>query len=225
VRFSYVLFIALIFAMSGYSCREKGGKNLDQGEIHYNISYVGDFFVPKEFLPRNLILSFKDNKTLWEMTGMANSGIINLSNPEEGIFDTYFSVPPLNIYYAGKQGELYPGFEVMDGMVISETSKKAVICGLNCRNAEVSFPADREIVLDIWYTDEIKIKNPNASTPFNKIDGVLMSFFFLMGNTELHFEAESVYKKDISDDTFERKAKYSRVSKEDIIRLMNKMGS
>lgn len=225
MRFRFIIFIALIIALTGFSCRNEGGKNLDQGEIHYNISYVGDFFVPKEWLPRNLVLSFKNDKTLFEMTGMANAGIMNLTNPELNIYDTYFSMPPMKLYYAGTKGELYPGFEAMDGMTINKTSKTAVICGLNCKNAEVSFPSDRDKIINIWYTDEIKVENPNASSPFNQIDGVLMSFFFYMGKSELHFNAESVYKKDIPDKTFERKEKFSRVNKEDIVRLMNKMGS
>jgi len=80
-------------------------------------------------------------------------------------------------------------------------------------------------VYNIWYTDEIKVKNPNASTPFNGIEGVLMSFFFMMGPTEMHFTAETVYKKEISDKTFERRDNYTRVSREEINIFINKMGS
>ena len=61
------------------------------------------------------------------------------------------------------------------------------------------------------------------ATPFNQIDGVLMSFFFFMGPTELHFNAETVYKKEIPDETFERRDKFKRVSKEDINKFINKM--
>ncbi len=225
MRFRYILFIALILAMTGFSCRQKGAVNISQGEIYYNIDYVGDFAVPKDFLPKSLIVSFKDDKILFEMTGMVNSGIVLLTNPEKGIFDTYFSLPPFRYYYAGKSGEVYPGFEAMDGMVITKTSKTTVICGLNCKNAEVTFPNERHKKVDIWYTDEIKIKNPNISSPYKQIDGVLMSFFFLMGSTELHFQAESVFGKEIPDVTFERKDKFDRVSRENIQKLLNKMGA
>ena len=225
MRSRYILFIALILAMAGFSCRQKGAVNITQGEIYYNIEYVGDFAVPKDFLPKNLIVSFKDDKILFEMTGMVNSGIVLLTNPEKEIFDTYFSLPPFRYYYAGKPGEVYPGFEAMDGMIITKTSKTATICGLNCNNAVVTFPNDRHKKVDIWYTDEIKMKNPNISSPFHQIEGVLMSFFFLMGSTELHFYAESVFGKEIPDATFKRKDKFDRVSRENIEKLINKMGS
>jgi hypothetical protein len=224
VRFSIVLFIAAILAMSGYSCREKGGVSIDQGEIHYNIDYVGNFGdVPKEALPQNLIVSFKKDKILFEMIGFGKSGILNLSNPEKGIYDTYFSLFTKKYYYAAEPGEAFPGFEAMDGMILKRSSKTSIICGFNCKSAEVTFPEDRNTVYDIWYTNEIKVKNPNAATPFSQIDGVLMSFFFRMGPNELHFDAETVYKKDIPDEAFERRDNYIRVSRNDITKLMNKM--
>ena len=77
----------MLFALVGSSCRENGGKFIEEGEIHYNIDYVGSFgSIPKEALPRNLVVSFKKDKILFEMTGIGNSGIINLMNPEKEIF-------------------------------------------------------------------------------------------------------------------------------------------
>jgi hypothetical protein len=225
VRFSHILFIAVLFAVTGYSCNHGGGKYIDQGEIHYNIDYVGDFGVPKEFLPKNLIISFKNDKILYNMSGLANSGIYNLTNPEKGIYDTYFSIPPARYYYAGVQGESYPGFSKMEGMVLTKTSRTSIICGYNCENAEVTFLTGGDTTYNIWYTKEIKIKNPNAATPFSQIDGVLMNFFFFIGTSEMHFTAESVYDKRISEETFDRKSKFVRISKEDITKLINRLGN
>jgi hypothetical protein len=215
----------MILAMAGTSCKEKGGKYIDQGEIHYNIDYIGSFgAMPREVLPKNMIVSFKKDKILFEMvSSFGNSGIMNLANPDKDIYDTYFSLFAIKYFYAGEPGEIFPGFEAMSEMVLKKTSKTAVICGFNCKNAEVTFPSDKQKVFDIWYTTEIDIKNPNASTPFSQIEGVLMSFFFILGPSELHFEAETVYKKDIPDETFERKDKFKRVSREQINKFISKM--
>lgn len=223
MRLKYVLFIAAIFAMTTYSCKEKGGKYIDQGEIHYNINYVGNFGVPKDYLPRNLVVSFKNDKILFEMIGFGKSGIMNLANPEKGIFDTYFSLFSKKIYYAAESGELFPGFEAMNDMELKKTSRTKILCGFNCKNAEVTFSKDRNKIYNIWYTNEIKVKEPNTATPFNEIDGVLMGFFFLMGPSELHFEAETVYKKDIPDVTFERRDDFVRVTKKSISEFINQM--
>jgi hypothetical protein len=225
VRFSYVLFIALIIAMACYSCSDRGGKNIDQGEIHYNIDYIGSVGgMPRDILPKALIVSFKKDKILFEMsTPIGNSGVINLANPDKGIYDTYLSLFTLRLLYEAQPGEIFPGFESMDSMILTKTTKTTVICGYNCKNAEVTFPSIKGRVFDIWYTDEIDIKNPNEATPFNSIDGVLLNFFFLMGKTELHFDAETVYRKDIPDALFERRDKFMRVSKENISKFIRKM--
>jgi hypothetical protein len=225
VRLSYALFIATVFAMTLGSCANKGGKNISEGEIHYTIDYsgnVGSF--PKEVLPKNLIVSFKSNKILFEMISpIGNSGIINLSNPSKNIYDTYFSFFTIRYYYAAKKGETYPGFEAMEGMELKKTEKTSVICGFNCKNAEVTFPDDRNKIYDIWYTHEIKVRNPNEASPYSDLDGVLMSFFFRIGHSEMHFLSETVYRKDIPDLMFERREKFKRVSREEIIRFINKM--
>lgn len=218
-----LLIASIVLGM--FSCKSDGGKDIEQGEIHYNIEYIGDFGVMKELLPKNMIISFKNDKVLFEMTGLGNSGILNLSNPEEGIYDTYFSLPPVRYFYQGEEGEAYPGFSSMKGMEITKTSKTSVICGLNCKNAEVTFPSDRSKIYNIWYTDEIKAIDTNASTPFSEIDGVLMNFFFIMGSSELHFSAENVYKKELPENTFQRREKYIRVSREDINNLIGKLVS
>jgi hypothetical protein len=225
VRFSQLLLIALVFAITGYSCKEKGGKYINQGEIHYSIEYKGSFGpMPKEVLPKTLVVAFKKNKVLFEMiSSFGNSGILNLANPDKGIFDTYFSLFTLKYFYAVQPGEQFPGFEAMNGMEIRKTSKTSVICGYNCKNAEVTFPIKRDTVFEVWYTDEIDIKNPNNATPFDKIDGVLMSFIFLFGPAELHFDAETIYKKQIPDKQFERREKFTRVSRTEIDKFINKM--
>lgn len=219
-----MLYIVTILTITISSCNNKGDKYIDEGEIHYNIEYKGRFAYPTEALPQNLIVSFKDNKVLFEMTGFGKSGIINLSNPERGLFDTYYNFLGVQkYYYAGKPGEIFPGFEAMKTMEIKKTSRTQMISGYNCKNAEVTFQNDRTKKYNIWYTDEINIENPNASTPFSEIDGVLMSFFFIMGKSELHFSAENVFHKQLSDNLFERREKFIRVSKSDIVDLMDEM--
>jgi hypothetical protein len=225
VRFTNVLLIAVIFAVTCNSCLIKGGKHIDQGEIYYSIDYSGSLgSVPKEVLPKSLVVSFKDNKILFEMLSpIGNSGIMNLSNPKKDIYDTYLSLFTIKYYYAAKRDEMYPGFEAMAGIEVNKTEKKAVICGFNCKNAEVTFPANRAKIYDVWYTDEINVRNPNACSPFSDLDGVLMSFFFFIGHYELRFNAETVYKKEIPDQIFERRERFVRVSREDIIRYIDKM--
>ena len=223
MRFRNLLLTATLIVLISHSCREKGSKYISQGEIHYNIEYIGNSgTISKDLMPRNLVVSFKDNKILFEILApIGNSGIINLVNPDMKLYDTYVSVFGARYYYAGKPGELHPGFESMAGMELNKTSKTSVICGYNCSNAEITFPADRRKIYNVWYTNEIKVQNSNMSTPFSEIEGVLMSFFFFMGKSELRFEAETVYKKDLPDKSFERRPKFKMISKENMDKIIS----
>jgi hypothetical protein len=224
VRFRAGLFVAVTIALIVDSCGDKGVKNIKEGEIHYSIEYFGSMGSYKGIMPKTLIVSFKEDKILFDISApIGNSGIMNLSNPEKGIFDTYISLLTMRYYYPAKPGEIQPGFDAMAGMNIRKTTKITQICGFNCKNAEVTLPGDRGNVHQIWYTDEIKIKNPNISNPFSEIDGVLMSFFFYMGDAEMQFTAETVYRKEISDKVFERKEKFKRISREEISNFIDKL--
>lgn len=178
----------------------------------------------RDLMPKTLIVSFKDDKILFDISApIGNSGIMNLSNPEKGFFDTYISLLTMRYYYPAKQGETPPGFETMEGIKIRKTNRTTEICGFECKNAEVTFPGDCDKVYEIWYTDEIRVRDPNIGNPFSEIDGVLMSFFFYLGDAEMHFTAETVYKKEIPDKVFERKEKYKRLSREEIARFIDRM--
>lgn len=220
-----VLVLVCLIAATNYSCKQSAGKNINQGEIHYNISYSGNTgSIPLNLKPNTLVVSFKDNKILFDIiTPIGNQGISNLSNPKIDASEIYVTMFGSKLVYSCKPGEIPPGFSSMEGMEIKKTSKTTEICGFNCKNAEVTFSKDRSKVYDIWYTNEIKVKNPNAITPFKDIDGVMMSFFYFLGKTELRFEAENVYKKDITDNTFDRKEKFRPVSKEEMNRIILQM--
>jgi hypothetical protein len=225
VRFIRLSFIGALIIVVVSSCRERGGKYIDQGEIHYTIEYIksaGTMSV--ELKPRNLVVSFKDNKILFEiMAPIGNQGIINISNPESNIYDTYINMLGVRYYYAGSKGEIHPGFSYMEGVEINKTDKTAIICGYDCKNAVVTFPADRNKKYNLWYTNEIKVLNSNSNTPFNSIDGVLMSFYYILGGSEMRFQAETVYKKDIPDKAFERRPKFRPVSKKDMDKIITDM--
>jgi len=227
VRFRYVLLSIFILFTVLNSCKETRLRSINEGEIHYNVEYLGSgTLLPKELMPKDMVVSFKDNKILFELISpFGNSGISNLSNPSKDIHDTYLSMFTLRYVYPLKPGETYPGFETMEGLRINKTSKTAVICGLNCMNAEIMISSLPGKVFNIWYTKDIPIKNPNESTPYAEIDGVLMSFFYFIGQAEFHFVAENIYKKEIPDQIFDRKQKFREVSKEDIVKFINKMVS
>lgn len=207
------------------SCREKGGKYISEGAIHYSIDYIkSSGTLSVDLKPKTLVVSFKDNKILFEILApIGNQGIINVVNPEKKYYDTYINMLGVRYYYAGSEGEIHPGFSSMDGVEIKKTGKTGVICGYDCENVEVTFAADRNKIYSLWYTNDIKVSNSNANTPFHQIDGVLLSFYYILGGSEMKFTAETVYKKEIPDRLFERRPKFRPVNKKDMDKIITDM--
>jgi hypothetical protein len=217
--------IAGLFLLTVCSCRERGGKFIDQGEIHYTIEYIKTAgTLSNDIKPKTLVVSFNRNKILMEITiPIANQGIINIVNPEAKIYDTYINMLGVRYYFAGEAGDIHPGFSSMEGVEIRKTEKTKTICGYLCHHALATFPVDRTKTYDLWYTNDIKVHNSNTCTPFREIDGVLLSFYYILGGSELKFEAETVYKKDIADKAFERRPKFRPVSKNDLDKIITDM--
>lgn len=225
MRFLNLSFAAGVALLAIYSCKERGGKYIDQGEVHYSIEYIKSAgTMPIDLKPQSLVVSFKQDKILFEILApFGNQGIMNVINPRDKIYDTYINMLGVRYYFSSKPDEIYPGFSEMEGAEVKETNKTATICGYLCKNTEVTFPSDRKKVYNFWYTDEINVSNSNSLTPFREIDGVLMSFYYIMGGSVLRFQAETVYNKEIPDKAFERRPKYRLVNKKDMDKIITDM--
>jgi hypothetical protein len=224
---SLLQFPLLILALLLASCRgEHAYKNMKEGEIYYNISYVSNpSTFSSDFLPKELVIVFRDDMVSTNLRSpIGNAGITTVVNPGENIYDTYLSIFSLRYCFEGNYGDMQPGFSSMNGITVHETGRKSVICGFDCRQARIDFPGSTPSHY-VWYTDEIKASDPNRMTPFKDIDGVLMDFFYIIGDAELQFTADEVLVKQIPDKEFERRKNYRKVTSSHLEMLILKMMS
>ena len=75
---------------------------------------------------------------------------------------------------------------------------------------------DPSVKFDVWYTDELNIKNPNAHTPYSKIDGMLMQYRLKKFGLEMEFTAKGIEKEKIANEEFELPAYYKVISKQEM---------
>jgi hypothetical protein len=222
---SLPLIITLLTVFVLTSCRGGGvHKNMKEGEIYYNIKYVSNpSTLSSELLPKELVIAFRNDLINTRLrTPIGNSGLTTVINPRLDIYDTYLNIFSFKYYFEGNHLDIQPGFASMEGISIHDTGRRSVICGFNCRQARVDLPDD-ETPRYIWYTGEIKAENPNRMTPFRDVQGVLMDFFYIIGDAELQFTADEVLAKQIPDKEFERKKNYRKVSARYLDTLILKM--
>lgn len=82
-------------------------------------------------------------------------------------------------------------------MEVKFTDETKEIAGYNCKSAEVKVLGDSVWTFNVFYTDEINIKNVNGHTPFKPIKGVLMEYQLLSNNVLMKFTATKVIQEDI----------------------------
>ncbi len=80
-----------------------------------------------------------------------------------------------------------------------ETDK--VIAGYKCKLARVSIE-EVPNPIDVYYTEDICLENPNRNTPFCKINGVLLEFETTMNEITAKFSAQNVSLTPVSKDEF-----------------------
>ncbi len=214
----------ILVGVSG--CKKSAFKSIDEGEIHYKIHYVDrNAVLPDDLMPDNMVVKFKNNKILMEIISpIGNNGVYNIIDPENKEIRTFFRVMGMKYYYMGTTNEIPPGIDPMSDMNIEYTEQVSTILDFECRKAIISLPG-RDFNYELWYTNEIDIDNPNLSSPFENIDGVLMNFFFLMGDIIVEFDAQAIYIRDVPDKDFEKKENYRRIDRKSmddlIVSMMN----
>jgi GLPGLI family protein len=113
------------------------------------------------------------------------------------------------------------GYENMKDLVVVESSETKEICGLKCKKAVGTSAAFNNKPFDIYYTDEIKIADPNMNSPFQDIKGVLLQFTADMNNISMSLIAEKVSEIEIEDEIFDKPEGYTSVSKDEMLNIVN----
>jgi GLPGLI family protein len=206
---------AIIFLVLFTGCDHfHKGKPLE-GLIEYEVFYLNnESNIPTNVLPNKVYLKFKDKKSLTAIEGfMGLFSLTNITDVKKDENMTVLRVMDNKYFNLTDEDELpffFEGLEDIDIMLVDDTK---VIAGINCKKAIVSFPDSSKQPYEIYYTEEIKIKNPNKVNPYRKINGVLMQFIMRINNMEILLIATKYSPQSIPDEAFIIPKDYKKISK------------
>lgn len=226
---NHIHFITLLIAIVFLSCVEsRSKKNFNEGMIEYNINVedVNKAKISNYSIPSKFIVKFRNNNTSNRIEGM--SGSVNLTfikNIDEQTFIVLVNLWNKKLYYQDSLikrylPETYPGMELL---VIDKTDETIKYKGYNCKKAVAHFKDSSNLNFDILYTNDINIANPNANTPFEPIDGVMLKFSVKLNKYLMNLTATTINQEDIPMAEFELPKGYEKVTKrtiEDLVSLM-----
>ncbi|MFW5887128.1 MAG: hypothetical protein ACOCUL_05160, partial [Bacteroidota bacterium] len=95
------------------------------------------------------------------------------------------------------------------------------ICDFLCKKAIAKLPDGSSF--EVYFTEEIGLKNPNALTPFEPIDGVLMKFQMKLNSVRMDINAKKFYEKKVPVEEFEIPPGFKRISKEKMEEVVNEL--
>jgi hypothetical protein len=210
-----ILFYAIAIILLVSSCklgfRHKG---ITEGSIKYKITYIEDEQKNPivSLLPEYITMTFKETEVLLSVEGwMGIFKSVFIKDKDQNAI-TLLKILNKKYLYRSESGIGYYGLTRYDDMeVIFDDIEKKII-DFDCKHARVRIPA-RNLDFDVYYTNDIKINNPNANTPLYQIPGVLIEFKMEMNGILMHLEATEFSGQDVPEDFFKLPQGYKEVAR------------
>lgn len=214
----FSLFICIFLLCT--SCGNKTGEsNSDsaEGTILFGIKTVDPDHYLSNVIPSEISVKFKNDKVCVLLS--AGMGFINLSFISDPATKTFTQLVDItgspkkaciqNAEEIKKENDLY-------NIEVTPSEKTKMIAGYNCKMAHVHYKDAESEDFDIYYTNEIKIKNSNFATPYNTLDGVLMEYRIKKAGVDMEFTAKKVSFEPVEDTLFKIPEGTKMISSEEL---------
>jgi len=188
------------------SCSNKSDKNKTpaEGIITYSVNYiVNENENPiVSLLPTTVEYKFKNNNisVLSEgYLGLFSTRFISRANePKSSILFKMLN-NKMNYQFSSKEVPFIYNHKPATKIEYHDTDR--IIAGYECKMARVYITELPEPV-DVYFTQDIHIDNPNRNTPFRNIDGVLLEFETTMNKIGAKFSAQSINLSPVDIEEF-----------------------
>lgn len=191
------------------------GDHIEEGRIEYDVSFphMEDDNVMSSILPEKMSMAFKGNKYNSEFNTYGgvfkNKICVDTENRQYSQMLKIFKKRLACDYDKVDIDEMmldFPPFTIIESDIVD------TLAGIPCKKAKgVFYDLDAEEI-DIYYTDRIKVENPNWCSPFSELDGFLMGYDVDMFDIRLRLTAKNIEMVEIDDSEFSIADDYKMVS-------------
>lgn len=226
IKYPYIFPLLFIVLMGCNTNRSKN--NFNEGTIEYSIQFDGNdgSKINTNMLPNKLTVKFRNDNTSNKIEGL--SGSVNLTfikNLDDNNLIVLVNLWSKKLFYQDSllKANLPNAYAGMPDISIEKTDEIVRFKGYNCKKAIAHYKDSSNFTFDILYTNDINITNPNANTPFELIDGVMLKFSIKFNKYLMTISSTSIKSEEISMDEFTVPSGYEKVSKrtiEDLVSLM-----
>ena len=219
-RSRYLILAVLVLLVAGCKKKPSGAEGKIRFRITYEEGHLGGY--SSAVLPREMIMEFSNEMVKNTIEGgLGFFSLVNVSDLRNHQNTTWLKFIDKRYIFRGEKHEAPCCFGKLDGMQLAFTDSIKEIAGLECRKAIASFPGAEIPPFSIWYTDEIRLPNPNGNSPFRDIPGVMLEFNTRLGEANMHMTATGYVPLHISQKQFQAPKNFRPVSREEMDRIMN----
>ncbi|MCX7954197.1 MAG: hypothetical protein N3A01_03290 [Bacteroidales bacterium] len=220
----YLYIVVSVFLLSCKNINIGGGKS--EGVIEYDIKYLQS---EKEnplisLLPTTLVYKYKDDKIMQKIEGWMGvfhlAGIVRL---KENYKAGYMKILGEKYVFETTVDGVSFGYDPYNKMVLKPVDSTKIIAGLKCKGVEVYLNDSTKPSFVVYYTDEIKIENPNCNNPFKEIKGVLMEYRMTFQKIPMKITARRVSNESVPEDEFVVPDGYQHVTLEKMQEVINNL--
>ncbi len=215
-----IIITILIFQSCHLNMGESG---ISEGTMKYDITYLEDESENPiiSLMPSQLDMSFKNSSVIMEVEGwmgIFKSTFIKNEQNSEAI--TLLKMMNKKYCYRSVGSQGFLGFSAYNNAKIVFDDETKEILDFLCKHAKVTV-SDKNLLFDIYYTDEIKIDKPNEFTPFEEVPGVLMEFQIEINGIPMYLIASEVIETDIPDNIFQVPNGFEDVKREELDKIFS----
>jgi GLPGLI family protein len=198
----------------------------EEGIIIYDIAYQQEEAmnpIAASVMPSKMELKFRKNDYKITIEGfMGLFSLSNIYNVKSNRNITLLKFWDKKYKYVGMPGESSVLFGDRRNLHIQYCHDTKVIAGLLCHKAMVK-DNTRNNKWNIFYTNQIKIKNPNQTTPYELLKGVLMDFQLTYHHLNMKLVTKQVQILPQDPSVFDIPDSYKSINRESMDRILTNL--
>lgn len=199
----------------------------NEGIIHFKLEYP--FIDTSQTLlqsvaPRKLDFYIKDHKFTSKISRGKLFCMLMIGKPLDDQLSLGLEFGTENIMTTLTSEEIKHFRDHQPRLTFEHTEETKTMAGFLCKKSIATYQTDStKRSFDVWYTEEIQLKNCNWFTPYNEINGMLMDYEFEQYGLRMHIIAQSFEQKKINDAEFEVDNKFKIISFRKFDRRMHQL--
>jgi len=200
--------------------------SIDEGEIEYTLQVVENrnVLLTNDMLPSTTTMSFKNNNICFNLSAFGVFATDLISKQGSKTLTQTLKLMGKKYAVVATQDSLKEYMKAEPTMTIEYTKNTKTVAGYKCKHAKCTFHNPDFPSFDVYYTEDIKIEDPNFYSQYSPIKDVLMEFNVYRYNVFMRLTAKKVNEKDVDDAVFEAAADFKKVSKREMDSYFNPGG-